>query len=275
MKHIAYSCFATVEATSTYVRKVNCFTRVSFLCFSLRAFAMVVDEAGGNEPPPAKRQREASFKNLFLCRHGTTTWNLKKMWQGETDTELAEQGIAQAKATAELLAERLPGSTRVILTSNLKRARVTAEIYAARLGCEVVEDPGLREPCLGKFEGMTADEIYSQHAALFKRLEQMGQEERMREPYFEGLESPLDTSTRAEAAVRRAAEKLNGDPDATVLLVTHSKVLEALLAKVFGKFYEGIVTKPGAFFHWKYSEQGEHELGELHQISFEDHLVEQ
>ncbi len=30
-------------------------------------------------------------------RHGTTTWNLAKRWQGQKDTELAPQGIAQAE----------------------------------------------------------------------------------------------------------------------------------------------------------------------------------
>ena len=30
-------------------------------------------------------------------RHGTTTWNLAKRWQGQQDTELAPEGIAQAE----------------------------------------------------------------------------------------------------------------------------------------------------------------------------------
>lgn len=63
-----------------------------------------------------------------------------------------------------------------------------------------------------------------------------------------------------------------------VLFVTHSKVLEAVLAKVFGKFYEGVHTSPGAFFVWNYSETKSGslgDLGELHQIECHDYQVEQ
>ena len=39
-------------------------------------------------------------------RHGTTTWNLAKKWQGQQDTELAPEGIQQAEETGKLLASR-------------------------------------------------------------------------------------------------------------------------------------------------------------------------
>ena len=32
-----------------------------------------------------------------MCRHGTTTWNLAKKWQGQQDTELAPEGLRQAE----------------------------------------------------------------------------------------------------------------------------------------------------------------------------------
>lgn len=217
---------------------------------------------------------DAATVDLYMCRHGTTTWNLATRWQGETDTELAEQGIEQAKATAAMLAERLPG-VRCILTSDLKRARATAEIYASQFGCQVIVDRDLREPSLGSFEGMTKDRIYGDHSDLFTRLSKLPQQERLRTAYFEGLETPLETSQRAEMAASRAAEVAFKDHPGVVLLVTHSKVLEAVLAAVFGKYYEGVATKPCAFFHWKYSTDGKHELGEMHDIKFHDALIEQ
>ncbi|CAE7949302.1 HERC1, partial [Symbiodinium sp. KB8] len=93
------------------------------------------------------------------------------------------------------------------------------------------------EPSLGKFEGMVKHDIYSQYADMFKRLAKMSQKDRLDEAYFEGLETPAQTSSRAEEA---AADVFRDLPDgATVLFVTHSKVLEAVLAKVFDRFYEG------------------------------------
>lgn len=84
-------------------------------------------------------------------------WCGRRPCAGETDTELAEKGVAQAQATADLLAERLPQGVRYILCSDLKRARATAEIYAKRFGVEVIVEPRLREPSLGRFEGMTKE----------------------------------------------------------------------------------------------------------------------
>ncbi|CAK0905432.1 unnamed protein product [Prorocentrum cordatum] len=215
----------------------------------------------------------------------TSTRDLAKRWQGETDTELAPSGVQQAEATAELLYSRLRGDDGAaapracrVLCSDLRRARHTAEIYAARLGCDVEVEPKLREPSLGRFEGMVRDDIYAEHAELFARLAAMEQSARLREPYFEGLESPLDTSRRVEAVAARvyadalAAEGLGRGQ--AVFLVSHSKVLEAVLAVVFGKFYEGIETTPCGFFHWRYC-PGRHELGELHSVACSGHLVQQ
>lgn len=213
----------------------------------------------------------ARVLDIFVCRHGTTTWNIAKRWQGETDTELAPVGVEQAETTARVLQRRLPRVSR-IFTSDLQRARRTAEIYAAALGCEVAVDSRLREPSLGRFESMHRDAIYGAHAELFARLARLGHDERLRTPYFQGLEAPQDTSRRVEALARELSA---GAPtgEGAVLFVTHSKVLEAVLATVFGKFYDGIKTKTCAFFHWKHCE-GAHELGDLHEIECRNELVE-
>eukprot|EP00933_Yihiella_yeosuensis_P049921 TRINITY_DN4751_c0_g1_i1.p1 TRINITY_DN4751_c0_g1~~TRINITY_DN4751_c0_g1_i1.p1 ORF type:complete len:234 (+),score=35.04 TRINITY_DN4751_c0_g1_i1:80-781(+) len=212
--------------------------------------------------------------DIFVCRHGTTTWNLEKRWQGEQDTDLAEEGILQAEATAKVLASRAElRGVKKIFCSDLKRAHRTAEIYAKELGCEVVVEPRLREPCLGNFEGMVKKDIYSTYSELFERLAKMGQQERLLEPYFEGLETPLATCLRVEETAKQVFSELPLDQQA-VLFVSHSKVLEAVLAKVFGKFYEGVHTTPCAFFHWRYSESA-HELGDLSNIECKDHQVEQ
>mmetsp|Transcript_53454 Transcript_53454/g.117056 ORF Transcript_53454/g.117056 Transcript_53454/m.117056 type:complete len:270 (+) Transcript_53454:49-858(+) len=241
--------------------------------------------AATTTPTASTTSAEAApqYFDVYLCRHGTTTWNLEKRWQGEKDTDLAEVGIEQARKTADILAARLT-NVHHIYTSDLKRAKATAAIYAERFGCEVTEAPGLREPSLGKFEGMVKKDIYSQYAHVFDGLVKLPQEERLATAYFPELEAPNDTSLRCEAvalrAVKEVAEAAASDPSAdptknTLLLVSHSKVLEAVLARVFGKFSEGIETEPCAFFHWRFALDGRHELGDVHDISFHDCLVAQ
>lgn len=92
---------------------------------------------------------------LLLVRHGETDWNAERRWQGHADVPLNDRGREQAYALAETLA----GETiDAIYTSDLSRARETADILGARLGVTVVVDPDLREIDVGPLEGLTADE---------------------------------------------------------------------------------------------------------------------
>jgi broad specificity phosphatase PhoE len=92
---------------------------------------------------------------LLLVRHGETAWNAERRWQGHADVPLNERGREQAAALAESLAgERIDA----IYTSDLSRARDTADIVGARIGVPVVVIGDLREVDVGPIEGMTADE---------------------------------------------------------------------------------------------------------------------
>src|SRR5512133_2376807 len=101
------------------------------------------------------------LRPVFLARHGQTDWNAAGRWQGHTDVPLNETGRAQARA----LAERLRGEgIAAIASSDLARARGTAEIVAAVLGLRVdLLDPDLRERRFGIFEGLTLRECEQRH----------------------------------------------------------------------------------------------------------------
>ena len=69
---------------------------------------------------------------------------------------LNARGREQAHALAEELADEPPDA---IYTSDLSRARETAEIVAGALGLRVVADPDLREIDVGSREGLTAEQV--------------------------------------------------------------------------------------------------------------------
>jgi len=93
---------------------------------------------------------------LLLARHGETDWNREHRVQGQTDVGLNDAGREQAEALSERLAdERLDA----IVSSDLSRARETAEAVARRHGLEVVTDAALREKDFGSWEGLTDVEI--------------------------------------------------------------------------------------------------------------------
>jgi len=98
---------------------------------------------------------------VWLVRHGETDWNKAGRFQGHTDIVLNDAGRAQARAVVE----RLRGlDVARITSSDLRRARETAEIIAAELPATLTDfDPDLRERSYGAFEGLTREECAAQY----------------------------------------------------------------------------------------------------------------
>ena len=92
---------------------------------------------------------------LLLVRHGETDWNADGRLQGQTDRPLSDFGRRQARQLADGLEDE---KLEAIYSSDLIRARETAEIVGERLGLPVVLDPDLREKDWGTWEGLTAVE---------------------------------------------------------------------------------------------------------------------
>lgn len=84
---------------------------------------------------------------IYLVRHGQTDWNLQGKNQGQTDTELNQTGIEQAKVIAEQLKSI---KFDVVLSSPLKRALKTAQIIYDGI---ITPDDRLIERCNGELEG--------------------------------------------------------------------------------------------------------------------------
>jgi len=93
---------------------------------------------------------------LVLVRHGETDWNRERRFQGHADQPLNDTGREQARAlAAELSREQIDA----VYSSDLARARETAEILAAALDTEVVALRELREIDVGEWQGLTWPEI--------------------------------------------------------------------------------------------------------------------
>ena len=92
-----------------------------------------------------------SFAHTFyFLRHGETYWNRERRTQGQTDTELNETGIEQARRAAQVLKDE---PIARIVASPLSRALDTAKAVAELVGVEVTTDPGLMECHLGDHQG--------------------------------------------------------------------------------------------------------------------------
>ena len=92
----------------------------------------------------------------MLWRHGQTTWNVERRFQGQTDIPLDETGEAQAEYAAKRLATLKPNA---IFASDLSRAMQTAAPLSALTGLHVTPDKNLRERSGGDWEGLSDEEI--------------------------------------------------------------------------------------------------------------------
>jgi broad specificity phosphatase PhoE len=106
---------------------------------------------------------------LLLARHGETDWNSERRWQGHADQPLNERGRDQARELAEELAVR---QIDAIYASDLRRARETAEIIAARIGLPVRVEQDLREVDVGEWSGLVHTEIETRYPEGFRRWQQ-------------------------------------------------------------------------------------------------------
>jgi broad specificity phosphatase PhoE len=104
-------------------------------------------------------------RRLVLWRHGRTAWNTENRFQGQTDVHLDEVGEKQAVAAAGLLMALRP---QVLVSSDLQRARSTAEALAHRCGLSVRTDPRLRETNGGSWEGRRRDELLREDPEAYR-----------------------------------------------------------------------------------------------------------
>jgi glucosyl-3-phosphoglycerate phosphatase len=95
-------------------------------------------------------------RRLVVLRHGETTHNAAGIWQGQLDSPLSDLGRRQADAVGAAVAALAPDR---IVTSDLTRARVTAESVGRATGIPVELDPRFREIHAGAWQGLTSSEV--------------------------------------------------------------------------------------------------------------------
>ena len=159
---------------------------------------------------------------LILVRHGETDWNAEHRWQGHSNTVLNDAGREQAR----LLAEGLD-SVDALYSSDLARARETAEILASTLGLEVRFDQRLRERGFGAWEGLTMAEIETTFPDEERRWRAGGAGPDDAET-FEGF------AARVGSFIKEVGARHDGE---SVLVVSHGGTIRVVQALAAGLDY--------------------------------------
>jgi len=165
-----------------------------------------------------------SVTTVLLARHGETDWNSERRWQGHADRPLNDVGREQAEELAESLVGR---EISAIHSSDLARARHTADIVARRLGLPVTLDARLREVDTGEWSGMTLEEAEARFPEGFHRWQEG-------HTGWEQGETYEEMGRRVVPAVLAIAARHHGQ---TVLVVTHGGSIRACRAAAAGVDY--------------------------------------
>ena len=160
---------------------------------------------------------------IYLLRHGEVLHAGTRRFIGHLDVPLSPRGERQCADQARVLASvRLAA----IFSSDLARARHSAEIVGAPHGLRPVEVPALREMSMGRWEGLTAEEIRRREPTAFAAwMAAVG------EFAFPEGESVPDLVARAWPALTSIAADFAGQ---AVAVVAHGGTNRALLCQALG-----------------------------------------
>ncbi|WP_309115075.1 histidine phosphatase family protein [Saccharothrix sp.] len=160
-----------------------------------------------------------TLNRLVLWRHGETDYNATGRMQGHLDSALTETGWNQARFAVPVLAGFAP---ELVVASDLRRARDTATVFTTATGIGLRVDERLRETNLGKWQGLTSDEI---------EVEWPGMLEAWR---ADGTIAPPDGETRVEVAERalEVVAAVDAEFAGTVMLCAHGGLISALTGRL-------------------------------------------
>ena len=202
-------------------------------------------------------------RTLVLLRHGETDWNAEGRAQGHADVPLNAAGRSQAATVAPVLAAFGPAR---LWSSDLARARQTAEYVAVATGLTVEPDARLREYDVGQRSGLTLPEFAATHPREYAAW--VAEDSSLR---VAGEESTEQVRDRVVPALHDCLAAL--EPGQTGIVVLHGACLKVGLMGLLGWPWElsGSLQGPE---NCGYSVLSEHEVrGGLRLTSYNEKAI--
>jgi broad specificity phosphatase PhoE len=154
---------------------------------------------------------------LYIVRHGQTDWNISKTIQGQLDIPLNLTGEKEAHDLRVVLSSI---HFDAFFSSDLIRAKKTAEILNIDRKLAIETTNALRERLFGVYQGKPMDEA---HERLYELLEKYKDHPHIIESQVESNEHMV---SRAITFIREISVAYGGK---TVLLVSHGGLMRTLL----------------------------------------------
>ena len=161
-----------------------------------------------------------NFCTIYLVRHGESEANITGIVGG--DTPLTQKGKKQALRLGEKLTDV---NFSAVFSSNLKRAKQTAEYIVQGRQFEIQIHKGLRERSFGSIDS-DKDEKYKY---LFEALKDMSDEEFWEWKIVDDMENAQEAVGRFIKALKEISKSYLGKE---ILVVSHGTVMRTLLVKL-------------------------------------------
>lgn len=167
------------------------------------------------------------MKTIITIQHTQSVHHTNGMVGSWTDWELSELGVQQAKRIGEKLKVELSDKKFVMYSSDLLRAKQTAEIVGGYLGLAPILRTELRERNLGRCCGKSVQWL---------RENQEMQEKTIDDRLFSDAESRRDEWNRLQLFF----EKMMAGNDENVIVVSHGDLLSVFNVMFLGLSVETI-----------------------------------
>lgn len=162
---------------------------------------------------------------VYLLRHGQSLGNIDNLFLGHTDWGLTELGKKQADCVINFFKDI---NIDKIYSSDLIRARETAQPTAENKNLEIIGRENLREIYAGKWEGLSFDEIdktYPEMWDIWKKADG----ENLRIPDGESIG---ELTERIYSEIKALSEENDGK---TLLIATHAVAIRCFTNKVLSR----------------------------------------
>lgn len=161
--------------------------------------------------------------NLYLLRHGETTFSQSGNFCGETNAELTPAGMEMASSFADVY-QKLKWEG--VYVSPMKRAIATAKPFCDAIGMEMQVREGLREGSYGQWETKSKSFVQENYPENYLNW--------LTEPAWN---APLGGETAVEIANRSMpviTEIIDKYPAGNVLVVAHKATIRIILCSLLG-----------------------------------------
>ena len=165
------------------------------------------------------------IKHFYIFRHGQSTYNVDCRIQGRTDdSKLSDLGKQQAEDVGCKLKGR---GIEVIVTSPLKRAKQTAELFNIALGVPIIEDERFTEVDVGVVEGMEYSKLMEEYKDIYDKLHSPNLEDCLDVCYPQG-----ETKREVQKRIFEGLEYWKDQSYQNIAISTHGITLAQIFARL-------------------------------------------